>query len=523
MCDKDGIIKFSNNIAVKLFGSSVNRIGSRITKILDGGHSHQIKCAINAVSSGGASENIEIFWPPADAWYDVHVYPGEDDIAIFIRDITERVISRKRISYAASHDLLTGALNRSVFFERVSECLMEQRSADRVALLCLDLDYFKEINDLHGHPVGDQILKQLVARLKSCTRAKDFIGRCGGDEFAILQTGISTPNDANTLAERILVAIRDEFEIDGILLSNSVTIGVSVANIGFSDAELFYKQADLALYEAKTKARGTCQIFRPEMQIQSDWTKRMRIDLKAAIGTNQLTLAFQPIMRTSDLSIVGVEALLRWRHPERGLISPAEFIPVAEDSGLIISIGDWVLRRACQAARDWPENIKLSVNVSVRQFENTNLELNIQNALTDADLPASRLKIEVTESVIMKERSSCLSIMANIQNLGVSVVLDDFGTGYSSLSYINTFPFDFIKIDKSFISEVCLPSDRQPIFEAIMGMSHAIRIPVTVEGVETQCQLDYVRGLGCEFVQGYLLGRPMDAAELLNVFATAKL
>lgn len=518
--DRRGMIKFANERAEKLIGGPINIIGSNIAIIFAGGHGHRISVAIDSVQQGETVDRFEVFWAPLGAWYEINIYPGSDDISIFIRDISDKIISRKKIAYAANHDLLTGALNRSVFFDRVKEYLADQRPGDRVALHSLDLDYFKEINDTYGHPVGDQLLKLLVGRLKNCLRGKDLLARCGGDEFAILQTGITTPNDAVVLAERIIVAMRAPFQIEGIQLSGTLSIGVSVANIGFLDADLLYKQADLALYEAKNLARGSCELFRPELQIHYDHVKRMRSELAQAIGRGEFRLAFQPIVRVTDLAIIGVEALLRWHHPERGLISPSEFIPIAEESGLIVSIGEWVIREACRSAGCWPADVKISVNVSVRQLEKSNFEEILRCALTETGLRTNRLKLEVTESVLMSNNRSCIEVLQRVQELGVSIAIDDFGTGYSSLSYMNVFKFDDIKIDRSFISAISLSDDREPIFEAIMGMAHAMKIPVTVEGVETSCQFSYVKNLRCDFVQGYLIAAPMGASDMYRFVST---
>ena len=306
------------------------------------------------------------------------------------------------------------------------------------------------------------------------------------------------------------------FDVDGISIKTSLSIGIAVSILGSTNVDSLYQRADHALYEAKKKARGSYRVFRPEMQTELEKTSHLHLDLISALARDEFSLDFQPIIQLSKHSIVGVEALIRWHHPERGSVSPAEFIPIAEESGLITKIGTWALRRACEAARQWPEAVKISVNVSPRQFELDDVRRMVSGVLRDSGLPASRLKLEVTESVLLSQNSPNLHTLQDLRDLNVTLVLDDFGTGYSSLSYLDLFKFDFIKIDKSFVSRIHNPGDRHPVFEAIMGMAKALGLPVTAEGIETATQLKYVQDLGCDFAQGYYFAKPMPNDELLQ-------
>ena len=342
------------------------------------------------------------------------------------------------------------------------------------------------------------------------------MARCGGDEFVIMQTAVSAPTDAEALAERILSVMQPPFHVDGVSLAGNLSIGVAVSTPGDADADALYGKADRALYEAKRKARGSYRVFRPEMQEAFDAVRHLRSDIAVGLARDEFSLAFQPIVQLSRKRIVGVEALLRWHHPERGLIPPTDAIPVAEESGQIAALGAWVLRRACESARDWPQDVKVSVNVSARQFELDDVYAMVRETLASTGLSANRLKLEVTETVLLAHNASSIQTLRDLRELGVTLVLDDFGTGYASLSYLDAFKFDFVKIDKSFISRIRRRQDRQPIFEAIMGMAAALDLPVTAEGIETSVQLDYVRRLGCDFAQGYLFSRPV-AQEALQV------
>ncbi len=519
VCDRSGLVTFANAKAMTALGSGESPVGRRAADLFARPHGGAVLDAIARAITAGEAGQFELFWPSTALWFEVSVFAGERDVSLFLRDISERLVAQQRLRYAATHDALTGALNRATVFARLGARLAQQAPGERLALLLLDLDYFKEINDVYGHPVGDALLRLVVNRLQSCLRAEDLLARCGGDEFVIMQTEVRTPADAVSLAERILAAMHPPFTVEGLLLTGGLSIGIAVSSPDSDDADELYRQADCALYVAKTRARGSYSLFQPKMQAAFDATRRLRADLASALTRGELSLAFQPIVQVSRRRVVGVEALLRWRHPERGLISPGEFIPIAEESGVIAEIGAWVLKRACAAARRWPARMLVSVNVSPRQFEIGDLRAAVAGALREAGLPARRLALEVTESVLLSQNAASMRLLQELRDLGARLVLDDFGTGYSSLSYLDTFKFDVVKIDKSFVSRIKRPGDRQPIFEAIMGMAAALGLPLTVEGIETALQLDYVRRFGGDFVQGFFFATPMPESELHEFFA----
>ncbi len=512
--DAAGRARFANARAMTMLGLPDDAVGCNVASLFAEAHCRELRMAVSRAMRDGAGGHFELFWPPTDLWLEASLFADGGDISLFLRDISEKRLAQQQLRYAASFDFMTGAANRGTLFSRLSAQLERQDAGDLTALLCLDLDYFKEINDQHGHPAGDAVLRQFVSRLRLCLRSQDLLARCGGDEFVVMQTGVSGPADAIALAERILAIMRAPFDVDGISLPSSVSVGIAVSSLGMTDADALYNQADRALYVAKSKARGSYRLFHPDMQRADEAGRRLRAELSGALTRGEFALAFQPIVQLASQRIVGVEALLRWHHPERGLILPAEFIPVAEESGQIASLGAWVLGTACKAARHWPEDVKISVNVSPRQFELGDIRLVVGEALAAAGLPASRLKLEVTESVLLSQNASSIHVLQDLREQGVILVLDDFGTGYSSLSYLDTFKVDIVKVDKSFISRIRAPGDRQPIFEAIMGMTAALNLPVTAEGVETRVQLDYVTRLGCEWAQGYYFARPVSEYEL---------
>lgn len=519
VCDRHGRVTFTNSRAASMLAGGRNLTGQEVGTLFPGAPGRSLQAAVSRAISTGESAQFELYWAPADLWLAANLFVGSGDVSLFLRDVSEQLHAQQKLRYAATHDFMTGAANRASLFAQLSAHLIRQAPGNLVALLCLDLDYFKDVNDAYGHPVGDALLRQMAGRLRSCLRSQDMLSRCGGDEFVIMQVGVKGPRDAVALAEKILEAMQLPFEVEGVLLAGSLSIGIAISTPGLTDGDALYGQADRALYDAKTKTRGQFRLFGPEMQTAFDTVRHLRSDISAGLARGEFSLAFQPIVRLADRRIISVEALLRWRHGERGWIPPSDFIPIAEESGQIAALGAWVLHQACATARDWPEEVTVSVNVSPRQFELSDLRGVVQHALSISGLPASRLKLEMTETILLTHSAANVRTLQELRKLGAALVLDDFGSGYSSLAYLDTFTFDFLKIDKSFISRIRHADDRQPIFEAIVGMAAALGVPVTAEGIETPLQLSYISRLGCEFAQGYLFSPPMEAEALCALLA----
>ena len=434
-----------------------------------------------------------------------------------LEDINEQKLAQERLRYAAEHDVLTGTLNCATLFTLLSPHLHKRPEDSKIALLCLDVDYFKEINDNYGHPVGDEMLKQVASRIACFLGPDDRFARIGGDEFMIMLCGVENVTEVSAFCSRIAAAMKEPFLVGCLSLPGSVSIGAVLAGPTDTTSAQLYRKADMALYAAKASARGSHWIFNSEMQRELEAKRQLRVELSTALAAEQLFLEFQPIHLISNREIVGAEALLRWLHPKLGLISPDEFIPIAEETGMIAEIGEWVLREAALAAKNFPQNVAISINVSPRQFELGDIVSLVAATLDETGLAPHRLKLEVTEAVRMQKTPTYVKKLQALRAQGVNIVLDDFGSGYSSLSYLGNFRFDFIKIDQSFVADIHRTDDSQPIFEAILAMSRALKIPITVEGVETQAQLDYVTRIGCTYVQGYFLTRPMKLQALLHL------
>jgi diguanylate cyclase (GGDEF)-like protein len=442
-----------------------------------------------------------------------HPMPGGGWVTTH-EDVTERRRAEAKIAYMAHHDTLTGLANRVLLRERLQAVVPRIARGEQTAVLYLDLDRFKNINDSLGHAVGDMLLKSVADRLRLCVRETDTVARLGGDEFAILQTAIERPTSADRLAQRIRDAVKIPYIINEQQILIDVSIGISLAPNDGADPDQLIKQADMAMYAAKYDGRGRFRYFEAEMNTRANARRKTELDLRHAIVNKEFELCYQPLVNLERNDICSCEALVRWRHPERGLISPAEFIPVAEEAGLISQIGEWVLKTACMEAATWPKGITVAVNVSPSQFKDKTLILHVMTALAASQLPARRLAIEITENVLMTDNEANLAILHQLRDLGVQIVMDDFGTGYSSLSYLRSFPFDKIKIDRSFIDDRSGKGNADAIIQATTSMAKSLNIKTTAEGVETKEQMVKIRDLGCTEMQGYLISRPLRAADI---------
>ena len=429
-------------------------------------------------------------------------------------DVTQRIRSEARILHLAHYDALTDLPNRALFHERLKQALAALAPGRQLAVLYIDIDEFKSVNDSLGHLIGDELLKSVAARLRQCVGAANFVARLGGDEFAIVQTAVNSAADVVDLVDRVYEAIRAPYDCLGHQLTTDASIGIALAPEHGEDLEQIIKNADLAMYAAKAAGRRTWRFFELAMDAQVQARRKLEIDLRQAIADGALEVYYQPSVSLADNGITGCEALLRWRHAERGMVSPAEFIPIAEETGLINALGEWVLTTACAEAARWPDDIKVAVNVSPVQFRSGTLALKIVAALAASGLAASRLELEITEAVLIRDDEAALGILHQLRAIGVRIALDDFGTGYSSLSYLQRFPFDKIKIDRCFVGDIAEPGGSSCIVQAVVNIAAERRMTTTAEGVETQAQRDLLRALGCCEMQGYLFSPAKPAAEI---------
>ncbi|MBS0642647.1 MAG: EAL domain-containing protein [Acetobacteraceae bacterium] len=424
-----------------------------------------------------------------------------------------------RSAHLATHDTLTGLPNRALFRDRLDLSLaMSRRERLSLAVFYVDLDHFKDVNDTLGHAIGDRLLVAASARLRACLRESDTLARLGGDEFAIIQVGVRQVADTEILAQRLVDALSSPFEIEGHSVSVSTSVGVTVRGetdlkLMTFDAGILLQEADVALYRAKEDGRATYRFFRAEMNDALLERRKLEADMREALEKGEFLLHYQPQLSPDTGRIIGAEALIRWPHPRRGNVAPDAFIHVAEQSGLIMQIGEWVLHEACRQAAAWPDLPSVAVNVSPIQFRRPGFVDLVERALRQAMLAPQRLEIEITEGVLMTETPETLSILNRLHDLGVKIAMDDFGTGYSSLGYLQKFQFDKIKIDRSFVSRLGSDQRASEIVRAVLRMSHAMGIKVTAEGVEDQRQVQLLQNEGCEEIQGFLCGKPMPAAQ----------
>jgi len=435
--------------------------------------------------------------------------------------LVRTMLAERDNDHRARHDMLTGLSNRSgltAVLEQQWE--MVQQGRQRVALLYLDLDGFKAINDNHGHTAGDTLLRMVGDRLSNLLRSADLAARIGGDEFVVLLQNVG-PTEAMRLSERLIEEVSAPYLVDGHEVVIGTSIGIASTQSGVASPDQLLKHADLALYEAKSQGRGTCCFFEPEMETRLQVRHALEADLRNAFANGEFELFYQPQINIALNKIAGFEALLRWRHPERGMISPAEFIPVAEDIGLISVLGEWVLAQACQDAAQWPRDIKVAVNLSPLQFRSGTLVHCARKALTASGLAAGRLELEITETCLLQENEETLSALHQLRSLGVRIALDDFGTGYSSVGYLRNFPVDKIKIDGSFVRDICLRPDAFVIVQSITSLGTGLKMSTVAEGIETEEQLLKIREAGCTEGQGYYFGRPKPPHELADVLKGA--
>ncbi|HEY9012002.1 MAG TPA: EAL domain-containing protein, partial [Devosia sp.] len=448
---------------------------------------------------------------------EIHHHPMPDGGWVATHeDVTEQRANEARVRHLARHDALTDLPNRVYLRDEMEKLHARIRRGENAAVLCLDLDHFKAVNDTLGHAIGDRVLEAVATRLREASRETDLVARLGGDEFAFLLHPLDDPSGAAALAGRVVKSIAQPITVDGHTIMIGTSIGIAVAPHDGEDAEALLKKADMALYRAKGEGRGTYHFFEKGMDEKLQHRRMLEQGLKVALARGEFGLVYQPLVNLAENRICCLEALLRWHHPEQGTISPAEFIPIAEETGMIGSIGQWVLAEACRAAAAWPEHVRIAVNLSPVQFKHRGLVEHVVTALEDAGLAASRLELEITESLLLANTEQTLETLHRLRALGVRISMDDFGTGYSSLSYLRSFPFDKIKIDRSFMDGLGRQEDSRAIIKAVIGLGQSLGMRVTAEGVETPAQLAWVRS-GCDEAQGYLLSRPVAAPEIARV------
>ena len=434
-------------------------------------------------------------------------------------DISDRIRTEGQVAHMALHDALTDLPNRVMFHQRLKEALRRVKRGEACAVLCLDLDRFKTVNDTLGHPVGDKLLMAVAGKLRGLVRETDTVARLGGDEFAIILGNLKKTTDTTDFAGRLIRALSEPHDTGEHLVVTGVSIGIALAPDDGIDPDQLLKCADLALYRAKSGGRGRYCYFEPEMDALLQKRRLLELDLRTALAAHEFELYYQPIVDIDRDDVCGFEALLRWHSPRRGMVSPLDFVPLAEEIGLIVDIGRWVLEKACREATLWPDHIKVAVNVSAAQFKDFVLVDAVQSALALSGLRPSRLEIEITESIMITDSRHACDVLYRLKELGLSISMDDFGTGYSSLGYLRSFPFDKIKIDKSFVQGLGDAADCTAIVQAVMGICSSLGIVATAEGVETEGQMDLLRLRNCHQAQGYLISRPCPASDIPNLLS----
>jgi diguanylate cyclase (GGDEF)-like protein len=473
---------------VARFGSGSDVVSDLLRELPDG---RAVSVAIRSIPTGG--------------WVTTH------------EDISERRKTEKKIAHMAHHDALTDLPNRVLLRQWIEESIVHLGRDRTLAVHYIDLDNFKTVNDTLGHPIGDELLVTVANRLRKSIRQNEMVARVGGDEFAVVQTGVANPAEAAVLARRIRETINAPYNLHGHVAIVDASIGIALAPADGTEPNVLMKNADMALYRSKGDGRGTYRFFEPEMDTRMQARRTLELALRRALPNGEFELHYQPVVDLVRNRVTSCEALIRWHHPEQGMISPADFVPVAEEIGLIVPLGEWVIRKAFFDAAQWPKELKVAVNLSPTQLRDPGIVAVITNALAAAGLSPQRLIVEITEAVLMHNTEATLASLHQLRKLGAEIALDDFGTGYSSLSYLRSFPFDKIKIDRCFIKGLDEGDESATIVRAITGLAANLEMATTAEGVETAGQLEHVRGLGCSEMQGYLFSRALPQKELLTL------
>lgn len=489
----------------------VQRLGA-----LASGHS-RIE-SIAALAKSSSKRSLNLIFATGQVLKITHSLVSTGGFVHTFEDVTERRRAEATASHLASHDVLTGLPNRRLLKQHIQVSLSDAKA--KCAVLCVDLDRFKSVNDTLGHAGGDALLVEVSKRLRHCVPAGDTVGRLGGNEFVILHSEVSSEDDIAQMAQRVVAAISRPFDILGQSVLVGASVGVAVSPRDGDSADRLIKSADMALFEAKRAGRGHFYFFDPSLEARARERQALESDLRVAVAQGQFELHYQPYFAARQRKLVGFEALLRWNHPVRGRISPVDFIPIAEELGLITELGDWILKEACKTAATWPKDLMISVNVSTRQFINHDLIGAVEHALSSSGLPAKRLEVEITESALMENVDEVSSTLERLRGQGIGLAMDDFGTGYSSLAYLRRFNFSKVKIDRSFINGLETDSQSIAIVRAIIALCGNLNIEVTAEGVETELQADILRLENCDYLQGFLLGRPTARTKLEDVFFT---
>jgi diguanylate cyclase (GGDEF)-like protein/PAS domain S-box-containing protein len=525
----DGRIMFVNGMCARLFGaaSPADMVGKPVLELFHPESHERVRQRIRQTMQEqriGAPEERRILRLDGSAG-EVEVaasaftHQGKPSVQVVLRDITERNKARERLNYLAQYDSLTGLPNRTLFRDRLEQGLSHaQRSPRPAALLFIDVDRFKEVNDTLGHAIGDKLLQQVAERLKACVRSGDTVGRFGGDEFGVILMDLAKPGDAGLVAQKINDSLAQPFDIDGHQIFVSASIGITLYPADAADAGTLSMNADAAMYRAKEKGRNNHQFFTPEMNERAMQRMEMEASMRRALQQSEFALHYQPKVDLASGEICGIEALLRWSHPQKGPVSPAEFVPILEDTGLIIPVGEWVMREACRQIGAWQKAglmaPPVAVNLSARQFQDKGLEDKIRAIIAESGIDPTLLQLEITESLLMNDPKAAERILLALKDAGVKLSIDDFGTGYSSLAYLRRFPLDVLKIDRAFIKDIVGNPDDAAITLAVISLAHSLMLKVVAEGVETEAQVNLLTQHGCDEFQGYFFSKAVPASEL---------